>query len=691
MAASSSVKLGIDLGTTNSVMAYVASDGRPTVVPNGEGEHLTPSLVCFTGTEQVVGEPALELERAGVGDTAAFFKRHLSEPDWTFAGAGERYDATDLSSLVLRKLKTDAESHLGIALERAVITVPAYFKNVQREATRVAAERADLSVIRLVNEPTAAAVAFGFAHTDAHTGKRLLVYDLGGGTFDVSLVNIGAEAEEVLWSDGDHQLGGKDWDDRLVELLAQAAQEQHGIDLYAEGVAFQELALAAQGAKKRLSTLPRTTVSLMVGSRSLSIPVERSGFVEATRDLVGRTDLLVRRVLDEVGVGVSELDGIIAVGGSTRMPMVLDYLKALLGRPPMAGVNVDEAVALGAAILAARDGAQRPSRASSAATEIGTRRVIDVTNHSLGMIAVDETAGRYVNSIILPKGAELPMRQVRPYRFRTQAAEPNRMEVFVTQGEDECPAEIDYVGCYVVDKVPHEPSGWSVIDIAYAYDESGEVRVSADVRGGGTLNIRREDLPDDVPGRFLGPPVRKGGAITLMLVFDLSGSMSGTPLKEAKQAARKFLEGLDITSSAVGVAAVADKTKIVVEPVHNAKAILKAIDGLAVGDVGIGNGAHPFDVVGHSLAGANGTPVMLVLADGVWSHEDKAIAAAKACHGQGIAIVAVGFGSADEKFLAAIASSKDASFLTDLQGLAGTFQSIAQVLTEGGLVAGPGR
>jgi molecular chaperone DnaK len=680
--------LGIDLGTTNSVVATVGADGRPVVVANAEGERLTPSLVGFLDGSVVAGEPARELQQTGRGEVAAFFKRFMGEPDWTFVGGGVAHDATALSSILLEKLKGDAQAALGRPAGPAVITVPAYFMNAQRGATRVAAERAGLEIIQLVNEPTAAAIAYGFAHGRANAGKRLLVYDLGGGTFDVSLVQIGADSEEVVRSDGDHQLGGKDCDDRLARLLALRLMEDQGIDIYDDPSGAAELSLAAERAKRQLSVHARTKAPIYAHGRTYLIDVNRAEFEEVIADLIDRTDLLVRRVLSEAGMTASGLDGVVAVGGSTRMPMVSAYLRALTGHAPLAGINVDEAVAMGAAILAERREATGPADRRGGAAAM-PRRIFDVTNHSLGMIAIDEGADRYINSVILPKGARLPTTQTRPYRFHTRASGGNRLEIFVTQGEHEAPDQVDYVGRYVVEDVPDDGSGGCVIDIAYAYDDSGEVRVSADVRGGRRLELHKEPAPDDVPGRFMIPPAKGGGALSVMLVFDLSGSMSGEPLDAAKAAARGFVAGLDITSTAIGVAAVADRTKVLLEPVKNARTVLEAIAGLSAGDVGWGNSAHPFDMPWTRLPQSKGTPVMVVLADGAWGDEEQAIAAAKRCHAQGLAIVSIGFGDANETFLAAIASTDGASFFTDLAGLACAFQNIAQMLTEGGLAVHP--
>ncbi len=676
------VTVGIDLGTTNSGVAWVDDSARPVILSNREGALVTPSVICFLPDRIVIGDEAKELQAAGVGEVAAFFKRQMGDANFLFHANGRDWSAVDLSALLLEQIKQDAERALGKTVTDAVITVPAYFRNPQREATRAAGEQAGLNVLQLINEPTAAAIAYGQRQRN-QAGKTLLVYDLGGGTFDLTLLRIDQEEIRILNSEGDHELGGKDWDDRIVEFLATCFEEEYGVNPIADALGLTELLARAEHAKRRLSATASTRIAITHAGDRGTYELNRAKFEEITADLLERTGSLIQKVLTDAVVAPADLDGVLLVGGSTRMPMVHDFITRIVGRPPMTGINVDEAVALGAAVVAAEQGRQRASAGSK--FFLGGVRTVDVTNHSLGMIALNEDQSAYLNSIILPKNEPVPCLQTRPYRFRTRAGTGNRLEIFMTQGENENPADATFLGCYVVDSVPHQGRSAAVIDISYAYDASATVAVTAKLRQNGQeLPVRVEPLPSDVPTRFLQPPPPQPepSHVTVYLCFDLSGSMAGQPLAESQKAAERFLQQIDLSHASVGIMAVADRVKTVLKASQNAKRLREAIHSLNVGMVGIGNSVHPFDQVLQLLRPVEGPCYAIVLADGIWYDQATAVEKARRCHEAAIEIVAIGFGSADRSFLQAIASSDEASIFIDLGGLVETFSTIAQVLTE---------
>jgi molecular chaperone DnaK len=671
--------VGIDLGTTFSAIARVDENGRPAVIPNDLALPVTPSVVCFRHGEAIVGAEAKDLQAAG-HPSAAFFKRQMGQRSWGFFADGREYSAIDLSALVLAKLKRDAERELGEVVVDAVITVPAYFRNPEREATIMAGRQAGLNVVQVINEPTAAAIAYGYRTTGG--GQLVLVYDLGGGTFDVTLLRVERDAIRVLTSEGDHELGGKDWDDRVLEFLGNRFQAEFGIDPMSDRESVSDLLVRAEEAKRRLSSATTTRVAIVHGGYRGSYELDRQTFKDLTTDLMERTMALTRKVLEDQKVVADALDGVLLVGGSTRMPMVHEFVAQAFGRPPLSGVNVDEAVALGAALTAADQSVLASPRTLALA---GRRRTVDVTNHSLGMIAVDEKRTAYVNSIILPKNREIPCVLSRPYQHRTgRRAAP--LEVFMTQGESERPGEVTYLGRHVIQDVPADPSGVTIVDIEYAYDASGTVQVAASARtSGAALRITVEALPPDVPARFLAPPrVAQPQHVTAYLAFDLSGSMSGAPLRAAQDAARAFLQNTDLAHCSLGIVAFSDKVRTKLEASQNARRIELAIEALEACETGVGNDADPFDELLRLMARGDEPRFGVVLADGVWSNQSKAIARAQACKDRGVEIIAVGFGGADEAFLNAIASSDEASFFTSLGGLTDTFSTIAQVLTESG-------
>ncbi len=678
--------VGIDLGTTNSAIARPDPDGNPVVLPNAEGKFITPSVICFKDGGTIVGDEAKELQAIGKWPVAAFFKRQMGDPLFLFQGGDESlYTATDLSAMVLKKLKADAETYIHEPVTHAVITVPAYFRDVERKATIDAGEAAGLEILQLINEPTAAAVAYGLS--GRKDGSRIMVYDLGGGTFDITLLEFTKDGIKVMTSDGDHQLGGKDWDDRIIEFLADRFQSEFGVDPLEDAESLADLLFQAEQTKKKLTSLQSTSISIVHGGHKGRYKLDREKFEELTADLMERTISLTRRVLEDMSLQPDDVDGVLLVGGSTRMPMVSKCIEATFGKPPMGNIDVDKAVVMGAAMTAAEQMASR--NPSSRFTLRAPVKIVDVTNHSLGMIAVNTDRSAYVNSIILPKNKAIPSEETRPYQYQTHRHGENKIEVFMTQGESDAPAEVVYIGKYVIHDIPHEHEGITVIDVAYQYDRSGTVKVSARMKDTQKeLSVTMEELPPDIPDRFLGVPgpvkTKEPEHVTAYLAFDLSLSMRGTPIAEAKKAAHGFLSNTDLNHSSLGIIAFSDGVKVKLEASQNARAISKAIDGLEVGETGCCNDEDPFNDVLELLRDVDGRRFAIVLADGVWNDQERAIERARACHRAEIDVIAIGFGSADREFLRRIASSDEASFFTTMDGLVETFSNIAQVLTETG-------
>ncbi|HEX4832662.1 MAG TPA: Hsp70 family protein [Trebonia sp.] len=677
--------VGIDLGTTYSAVAWMTPGGKPEVIADEAGEPLTPSVVSFAAGRPVVGPAAKEDQARGEQDVAAYFKSRMGDREFRRFLGGRDWTATGLSSLVLGHLKAQAEQALGQPVTRAVITVPEYFTHPQRTATMEAGRIAGLDVPRIISEPTAAALAYGL-RPGASAG-RFLVYDLGGGTFDVSLVALTADSLDVLAAAGDHELGGRDWDDRLALELHERFRAETGGDLLATDNG--ALLVAVEQLKRSLSARRSAEIRVGDGQRTSRYTVSRAELDAMTADLLERTALLTGQALADAGLAWADVDGVLPVGGSTRMPMVAAWVERMSGRPPLSGIHPDHAVALGAAVQAAllpQPGLPAAgSRPQGAPALPGSKRIRDVVAHSLGMIAESEDGQRYVNSILLRRNTAIPSQEVRPYQFDVPASDAE-LEVYLTQGETGSPAECSYLGRYQVTGFPAGTSGPDVIDVAYAYDENAVVGVEAVQRStGARLRVVRDELPDDVPDRFLGPPARPRarGPVTVYLAFDLSGSMSGRPLLEAQRAAHAFVSQVDLTSTAVGLIAFSDSVLVELAASQSATAIGQAIDGLRIGRTGIGNAGHPFDHLLSMLDDRAGGRYGVVLADGVWSRQPHAVERAQHCHRQQIEIIAIGFGQADRKFLGQIASSTEQAFFTTVNDLATTFSTIARELTEG--------
>ena len=461
--------IGIDLGTTNSCAATVEG-GRPVIIPNAEGERTTPSAVAFSKDgERLVGTVACRQAAVNPDRTIASVKRRMGS-DWRANIDGKAFTAQEISAMILRKLRRDAEAFLGQDVTQAVITVPAYFDDAQRQATKDAGKIAGLDVLRIINEPTSAALAYGL---DNGTPQKVMVYDLGGGTFDVSIIEIGDGVIEVLATSGDNHLGGDDFDERVANYLLDQFKREHGEDLRGNKAALQRVREAAEQAKKELSSLDSAHVNLPFLAQNASGPlhldatITRAAFDDMTRDLVERTTAPVQTALNDAGIAASELGCVLLVGGSTRTPAVQAHVRKLTGQEPSASINPDECVATGAAIQAAT-----LSGASTGLVRANSLLLLDVTPLSLSIETVGGVATRLVE-----RNTTLPVHYSQV--FSTAAAFQTSVEVKVLQGERPMAADNKAIGTFRLKGIKRAPAGVPQIEVTFDIDANGILTVSA--------------------------------------------------------------------------------------------------------------------------------------------------------------------------------------------------------------------
>ena len=690
------INVGIDLGTTYSAVASFSKEqSKVEVYKNGLGKDCTPSVVCFDGANIVIGEDAKEEQKSGNVNTIAFYKSMMGDLGWSAYLNGEEYNAEQLSGIFLKELVKDIEQTNDVHIEGAVITVPAYFNDKQREATIRAGQQAGLRVLKIINEPTAAIIAYGLT---SGKDKNVMVYDLGGGTFDVTVAHVSGTKINVLATNGNHQLGGKDWDETLINDIKERFYDEHGVSLDDHPEDLKELQVKCEEAKKRLSAVSSTQIAIQSEGFLGKYTVSREEFDDKTYSLLYETILLINSCFEEISetqgksFGWSDIDEVVLVGGSTRMPQVKDMIIKEYGKPPITkDINVDTIVATGAAMqaelcvsntitltVANKDstGVSGQAKPQMMSLVINNSDIQDITAHGLGMLALSNDETTYINSIIIKKNSKVNETFSRDYVFGGE-----KLQVYVLQGESRDPYECDIIGAYSITGMPSNVK--NKICVNFLYNSNGVVEVNAKLENGQVLSSIKEEVTEtmsEIIARLqrekeeAEEAARRNSRVEIMLMIDTSGSMSGTPIKEARHAAKEFVKEFNLNQVYLSIISFADKSQYKCKWENNESAINRAIDSVNVNDVGYGNAETP--IKNNYLKFTPSCPrVIVVLTDGYWDDQKTEEIAADKAKSDGIIIYGIGIGGADEKFLSKISSGKGKK--VDLSELTTTFKEVA--------------
>jgi len=675
--------VGIDLGTTFSSIAHVNDYGIPELIRNEDGKFLTPSVVFFDDDGFIVGEFAKQNAVTEPERVVEFVKREMGKPVTEFFRefGGKKYSAEEISAEILKFLKRDAEAALGIPIKDAVITVPAYFNDPERQATIRAGEIAGLRVHRIINEPTAAAIAYG-KHQQGHD-STVFVFDLGGGTFDVTVMEISGDAIRIIATNGDHRLGGKDWDDVIIKYVAERFEIGHEVNPLESLNAYQQIQLKVVDAKIQLSTLTRANIITHYLGKSLRVELTRQQFEGMTAHLVERCRSFIDVVLHEANQTPQQIDTVLLVGGSTRMPMIRQMLTEYFGQPPDSSVNPDECVAIGAAIQGAliaseRGGLQHPSTARTQ----GIMRISDVCSHSLGMVALDEI-GELRNSIIIPKNTNIPIEMSRD-DYVTTAHNQTELDVYVLQGESPEPRDCPVREVYQFYDIPPRPAQETRLKVTFKYNVNGLIEVEAvDIHSGKKLPYRKKEGEVDWDSLAAPAPM----PMDIALVIDCSGSMSGSKLHDAKEAALRFVDSIGPNAHLGLISFGAPDAHIRSPLTQDFGSLRQAIERLSA------DGGTPmseaialarekmFVNVNKTAACSTlqNTNIIVLLTDGMPNNREATRSQADITKQKGIRIIAIGVGDGvDSEYLKQVASSpEDYYFVKESFQLESTFATIA--------------
>ncbi len=691
------VDVGIDLGTTYSTFATF-ENGRVNVLKNSKDSVTTPSVVYIENGETLIGEDAKEYQRQGNTNTASFYKSRMGDNSFSAYLDGKEYSAADLSAIFLANMKRDIEETNGVTVDHAVITVPAYFNDRQREATLLAGRKAGLNVVKIINEPTSAIIAYGL---NDGRDKTVMVYDLGGGTFDVTIAEIRKDSIQVISTNGNHQLGGKDWDEQLGDIVSEQVSSQLGVDIHDYPEDETELGVKCEEIKKRLTTSPNVMMNIPCDGRTAKVSVSRDEFDERTSGLLQETFDLVQLCFQEIAeargrdFSWKDLDEVVLVGGSTRMPQIKERIRREYGREPVTkNINVDTIVASGAAMqvqlslhstlcltIAKKD--EKTGKVSVGTLTLKNSNIQDITAHGLGMISRDRSGNGYVNSIIIPKNSKVNQAFSRNYAFHGE-----NLDVYVLQGESTNPAENDLLGYYVISGMKTSDKG--IITVSYLYNSNGIVEISAVDEQKNVLKAEKQECDKTVEEilaliaeqeRKQLEAARANQGIELTIAIDTSGSMDGSPIHEAKRQAKNFVSTFkEYSNVKISVSEFNDDFDYILFKSSDFTKVKSAIDSFQARGC---TRACPIGATYRDFDPKLKNKFLIILTDGYWTTQEEEIMHSQRAKKAGITIFAIGIGDADQKFLDTISSGD--GIKVDLSDLGSAFDQVASsIATEMG-------
>lgn len=669
--------VGIDLGTTNSTVAAIDDNtGESVVVTNEDGNRFIPSVICFQDDGSVIiGNKAKKMMNEGVKNCVSAFKFGMGDKDTVFSTTDGEYTAEDLSALMIDYLLKNAKANTGVEeITDAVITVPAYFDDLQRKSTIRAAQKNGLNVMRIVNEPTSAAVHYGYR---CDKDRTILVYDLGGGTFDATFIKISNGILDVIATGGNSKLGGLEWDKVILRTVVDRFKSKYGIDPRKDPSAMGILKTASEECKIALSSDNEYIMDIKIANKNVKYRIKRDWFETNTEFLLKETGSSIEAIMDENGLTWSDVDEILLVGGSVKMPSVQRYVQSISGKPVSIHDDVDDAVALGAATFA-----DMFARANNGMRSID---IADVTSHSLGALCTDIEADCFFNKVIIKRNSKIPAEGLTQFKI-VKGNYSKSIDVYILQGDSRNPSDCVVLDHKIVSGFNNLGDG-VIIDVHVGYDVNGIVTLRA-THDDEELNVQNAKIEGDyswMSGRISDAPREKDVMPTnIMFCVDVSRSMEKEgALEEAKKCIKNFIRNIDNDDVHFGLIAFGDKSECICDFDTDISIFCDKLDELKPNMLGRGTDSSPLGMALTNVSDRVGIGIIVIVTDGKWGNAKQAQQQSNLCSERTIPIFAIGLGNVDKIFLDKIANTTEGALFTRISNLDNAFSTIAGAINSG--------